>query len=373
MSREQQQPPNEEEGNDDHPPPKQQQEAEYRRNCRKFYRQSTSFVSDDSGSDDEDGDHKAAAVTKENRKAKKNVHSSTLIVEAVDCLTQGAESYQAFLSALAEPDALQQLRNCGLPTNASEIHQVLQDATALQRLIAIRTEERKLAHERNMQERLVRVHETLLKVQQQKKNEKATTTNSGKGTTQHEFRHMQKTLKQFVSTYTSSCVASHPLLAGMRHLLETQLQQQQEASTMAWTLDAAVLSEAVVAQTGGAQDTYIQDAVTALTTFLVWIPAKDEESDHQTKNDNSKNTTASSSSELVFAIHPSLSDRTLDQILRMLPSAKDLHGRPTGRVHPMDDKEQFKRTNVDGEFDEPFDLCTQLMTMQLQFAFVPWW
>jgi hypothetical protein len=138
--------------------------------------------------------------------------------------------------------------------------------------------------------------------------------------------------------------------------------------------DTAVISEAVVAQEQGATDKYVRDAITALTSFLVWIP------DHANVN--------TSYETLAFAVQPSLSDRTLEMILRIMPLYKDLHGRPTGTITtPRQEAEdsttssknkngtdhksiksatRLVRENVNGEHDE-LDLCTMWLHNAMRF------
>jgi hypothetical protein len=329
-------------------PQHQETEAEYRRNCRQFYRQSTSFLSDSDASssdaDEEDG-HATRHTSSRN---------SALVVEAVDRLTESSTSFETLLAALpAEQRTL--LQRCGLPTDSAAIAQTLSDPAALERLIAIRTEERKVAHERNIQQRLERV-QTLFQKAADCQKKYAPTDTPQFVTTQHDLKQMQQTLKTFVKKYASSCVASHPLMAGLRCLIENQLEEPQ--CSIAWTFDAAVISEAVVAEHKGASDEYIQQAVTALTSCLVWIP-----NEENSKEDNDNNN--STSSNILLAVDPSLSNRTLQQLLSVLPSFQALDARPTGRVRPLAARD---RTNADGEYDETAeDLCSKLTQVALSW------
>mmetsp|Transcript_8962 Transcript_8962/g.19021 ORF Transcript_8962/g.19021 Transcript_8962/m.19021 type:complete len:158 (+) Transcript_8962:463-936(+) len=76
-------------------------------------------------------------------------------------------------------------------------------------------------------------------------------------------------------------------------------------------------------------------------------------------SDSSTRGSSSSSSKsrmLAFAVNPTLSDRSLEKILEVLPVDKDLHGRPTGQV-VVGGRE---RTNIDGDMDE-IDFCQQVL------------
>jgi hypothetical protein len=142
-----------------------------------------------------------------------------------------------------------------------------------------------------------------------------------------------------------------------------------------WTFNIPVISEAVVAQEQiDATDNYVRDAITTLTNFMAWIP------DHANVN--------SSSETLTFAVQPSLSNRTLEMILRILPPYKDLHGLHTGSITTprreaedsttssknengtgrtsMKSATRLVRENVNGEHDE-LDRCTVWLHNAMHF------
>jgi hypothetical protein len=179
------------------------------------------------------------------------------------------------------------------------------------------------------------------------------------GTTRQQVLLIKQTLRQFVHDYYSSSIACHSLLAGMRHCLERQLDQI-NASCVVWTLDAAVITEAVIAKPQGGSSRYLRHALQALLSFLLGLPCH---------GDNKE--------KLQLAVNPSWSDQTLTQILQVLPRPHELQARPTGTFQvplPHDGNDDIMtqsnpsakalvlvRTNVEGEADEPMDVCSALV------------
>lgn len=372
------------------------QDTQYRRACRKFYHQSTSFISDDDDSRNNDHNEKKKELV---HPADLNDHYDTaavaLLLEAIDHLTEGGpESYMEYLREQEKRlnglfSKFQELVvSCGLPAvgnkdgdNDHSLKTELSDPIKLQRWMTIRNEERCLAHERNIQVRLQRVQE-LLKEHCDHWNSQAPSKGI-KVTTKADLLGINRTMKAFMKKYANdSCVATHPLVAGMRKLLEDQLQvtpsndSSNDAVCLLWRIDAAVISEAVVANEQGANDGYVRDAITALATFLIWLPNDIDR--YEIKDGHKSGDDTSNSERLTFAIQPWLSDRTLEMLLRILPPYKDLHGRPTGNIiepslqeddtlqkEEKDSRSQsltrittrLFRENIDGEHDE-LDFCT---------------
>jgi hypothetical protein len=380
------------------------QEAQYRRACRKFYNQSTSFVSDADSSDHDIDETQEAMDSHAAIEARHDTVRAALLLDAIDHLTEGGlKSFQQFLRRQQKQmngsfSKFQELLTlCGLPASFNEgekdenLHDSkLLDPTKLERWMSIRNEERRLAHERNIQQRQKRVHELLRqhyrhsgsqKVEPSSATITAISSTNVKITTKADLLRIRRASQAFVQKYgNDNCIATHPLIAGMRKLLEQQLHTEisddndSNALCLLWMFDTAVISEAVVAQEQGATDKYVRDAITALTSFLVWIP------DHANVN--------TSYETLAFAVQPSLSDRTLEMILRIMPLYKDLHGRPTGTITtPRQEAEdsttssknkngtdrksiksatRLVRENVNGEHDE-LDLCTMWLHNAMRF------
>jgi hypothetical protein len=152
------------------------QEAQYRRACRKFYHKSTSFVSDaDSSDHDVDEKHKAVDYH-EAIQARHDTVEAALLLEAIDQVTEGGPTLlRLFLKRQQKQmngsfSKFQELlTSCNLPASFNEdkkdedFHDSnFLDPTKLQRWMSIRNKERRLAHERNIQQRQELVHELLL-------------------------------------------------------------------------------------------------------------------------------------------------------------------------------------------------------------------
>ncbi|CAB9524382.1 expressed unknown protein [Seminavis robusta] len=332
-------------------------EEEYRRRCRHFYRQSTSVDDDFTSLDADDQDDDAYVDEEEatrQHSSKKTDEENRLVLEAVDQMSD-ATSYSAFLANLT-PEQLVVLCSCGLPTSITTSSSTY-DATR-EKWVQIRTEERQLAHQVNMRERLHKLESILQEFllqqqpqqQPQQQQQQPQDDNDSFLTTRQQVIMIKQTLRLFVHNYHADCIASHSLMAGMRHILELQLDKNEDAPCIVWTFDANVISEAIVAQTQGASSAYIKEALHALLVFLVYQePQKDPE--HNNNNTHQRM--------LQFAVEPSLSDKTLTQILQVLPRPHELHARPTGKYNTP--AQGLVRTNVDGELDEPMDVCSLIV------------
>jgi len=181
----------------------------------------------------------------------------------------------------------------------------------------------------------------------------------------------------FLQTYfyhhctNSSHIAACPsFLAGMRQVLERQLDDESQPSVV-WILDpVAVLmnssshsflhysnhndeEDGSTQQQQQQQQQYMRDAVAALLSFLIFVPQP------QLDNINHHN------NKWTLAVQPQLSDRTLHRLLQVLPSPKELQARPTGTfvvaataaAASSSSFPQLERTNVQGDQDEPMDVC----------------
>ena len=331
--------------------------TEFRNQCRKFYRRSTS-VMQSSGSllgllDEDVKSNGSANLPLKNDD--ENDKKSRVVVEAIERLVeeshntssndsspQQQKSYASFLKAQSAEN-IDILTSCGLPTTEDDARKIQGDA--LDHLIAIRTEERKQAHEVKMLERYHMLQDILVEMTQ-------TTVDANIDpptfvTTRNDLRRMRRIIREFVRKYHDSAIASHPFLAGIRKALRMQVGSNSEVPvecTVVWTLDGAVLTEAVKTSRCGAggDDAYVRDAVGVISSFMTWrrngIKSSNDE-DHK----------------LNFEINPALSDRTLEKLLEVVPKEKDLHGRPTG----IFDVGNTKRNNIEAEQDE-IDFCAQI-------------
>lgn len=329
--------------------------SEFRNQCRKFYRRSTS-VMQSSGSLTGLLDENAISSADGNLPPKNDDADdkrSRVVVEAIERLVEQShnsnessphdQSYASFLKAQSA-DNISILSSCGLPTTVGDAQKIQIDA--LGTLIAIRSEERKQAHELKMLERHHMLQDILVEMIPTRAS---TTANSPSfATTRNNLRQMRRAIREFVCKYHESAIASHPFLAGIRKALRMQVGSNSEVPvecTVVWTLDSAVLTEAVKTSRCGAggDDAYIRDAVGVITSFMNWR--------QNDRNDSSKD----EEHKLTFEVKPALSDRTLEKLLEVLPKEKDLHGRPTGNFEVG----KTKRTNIEAEQDE-IDFCAQI-------------
>ena len=278
---------------------------------------------------------------------------SRVVVEAIERLVEQshnsnkspqAQSYASFLKAQSAEN-IDILSSCGLPTTEDDARKIQGDA--LETLIAIRTEERKHAHEVKMLERYHMLQDILVDM-----SPPAADANIDPPTfvtTRNDLRRMRRSIREFNRKYHESAIASHPFLAGIRKALRMQVGSNSEVPVeraVVWTLDSAVLTEAVKTSRCGAggDDMYIRDAVGVITSFMTWK-----------RNDDGNESSKDEEHKLTFEINATLSDRTLEKLLEVVPKEKDLHGRPTG----IFDVGNTKRNNIEAEQDE-IDFCAQI-------------
>ena len=383
---------------------------EFRSHCRRFYRRSTSVQQSSSslpGFEDAlaaaeaaDGstNGRARSVKSPDDNGKEAGGEYRVVVEAVERLVEeqshheqsrshssssaSPTPYATFLSDRSSSD-LDILASCGLPTSTADIGPFLASSNSkvVDKLVTIRTQERKLAHEVKMVERydmlldlLVEMgsdenntynistngHSTTEGEHEKRDDTAADTTIAAFATTREDIRRIRRTIRSFVQTYRDQAIASHPLLAGMRKVIKIQLGSDTEAvtDTVVWTLDGAVLTEAVQTKKcgGGGDDAYVRDALGVILSFMVWIHDDDKNDGNGGIKRREGGSSSGKSRMLTFAVDPTLSDRSLEKIREVLPVDKDLHGRPTGQV-AVGGRE---RTNIDGDMDE-IDFCQQIL------------
>jgi hypothetical protein len=290
-------------------------EIEFRRCCRRFY----------SGAVD-------------------GHRSCVTVVEAVDRLSEGGGGYAAFLGEQT-PAALSALGEAGLPTTPSDaVASVGARVLRLARLVAIRAEERRAAHEAGMAERRKALRALLAEVSEGKGDR-----GGSFATTRQRARRTRRTVKAFSDAYGGGdCAASHPFLSGMRRVIAIQLSEEGTAVSVLWTLHGAAIAEAAPDRAAGrlAADQYMRDALVALMSFMLWVPPEDDPKGSLIDD------------MLTFAVDPSLSNRTLAKVIAALPRERDLDGRATGSIcvpYPRDNR-ALVRTNADGDGDE-MDFC----------------
>lgn len=327
--------------------------TEFRNQCRKFYRRSTSVIQSSGSLPGLPGEDATSNGTDKYLFPKndgENDKRSLVVVEAIERLVeqshndsspQQQQSYASFLKAQSAEN-IDILTSCGLPTTEDGALKI--QGEALEALIAIRTEERKQAHEVKMLERYHMLQDVLVETTQTSVD--ANIDPPTFITTRNDLRRMRRITREFVRKYHESAIASHPFLAGIRKALRMQVGSNSEVPvecTVVWTLDGAVMTEAVKTSTAGGDDAYVRDAVGVISSFMTW---KRNYGNESSKDEEHK---------LTFEINPTLSDRTLEKLLEVVPKEKNLHGRPTGSFEVG----KTKRTNIEAEQDE-IDFCAQI-------------
>lgn len=326
--------------------------AEFRTQCRQFYRRSTSVVQSSGSLPGLLDEEVTSGANMRASNDDQNDQRSRVVMEAIERLVgqthndahptshSYSQSYASFLEAQsAENRGV--LSSCGLPTTDDDARQIRGEA--LEQLLAIRAEERKQAHEVKMIERYHMLQDILVELSSHEDKKEDDT--QAFVTTRNDLRRIRRTIRDFVRKYHGSAVASHPFLAGMRKALRMQVGVNADVPVecaVVWTLDSAVLTEAVKTNKcgGGGDDGYIRDAVDMVLSFMMWKQNDANDDAHI----------------LTFEVSPILSDRSLDKLLEVLPKEKNLHGRPTGSF----DVGKTKRINIEGSQDG-IDFCAQIL------------
>jgi len=327
--------------------------AEFRTQCRQFYRRSTSVVQSSGSLPGLLDEEVTSGANMRASNDDQNGQRSRVVVEAIERLVgqthndahptshSYSQSYASFLEAQSAEN-VGVLSSCGLPTTDDDARQIRGEA--LEQLLAIRAEERKQAHEVKMIERHHMLQDILVELSSLEDKKEDDT--QAFVTTRNDLRRIRRTIREFVRKYHGSAIASHPFLAGMRKALRMQVGVNADVPVecaVVWTLDSAVLTEAVKTKKCGAggDDGYIRDAVDMILSFMMWK----QNDANETPNYN-----------LTFEVSPILSDRSLDKLLEVLPKEKNLHGRPTGSF----DVGKTKRINIEGSQDG-IDFCAQIL------------
>lgn len=326
--------------------------AEFRTQCRQFYRRSTSVVQSSGSLPGLLDEEVTSGANMRASNDDQNDQRSRVVMEAIERLVgqthndahptshSYSQSYASFLEALSAEN-VGVLSSCGLPTTDDDARQIRGEA--LEQLLAIRAEERKQAHEVKMIERYHMLQDILVELSSHEDKKEDDT--QAFVTTRNDLRRIRRTIRDFVRKYHGSAVASHPFLAGMRKALRMQVGVNADVPVecaVVWTLDSAVLTEAVKTNKcgGGGDDGYIRDAVDMVLSFMMWKQNDANDDAHI----------------LTFEVSPILSDRSLDKLLEVLPKEKNLHGRPTGSF----DVGKTKRINIEGSQDG-IDFCAQIL------------
>ena len=290
------------------------------------------------------------------------------------------------------------LGGCGLHPPEAAIDLLLEDDALRGEYVRCRDRERDLAHRHGMQERA----DALLGYLAEAAEDKAARHRGRPDplwTTRADVAEIRSALTDFARSH-GGCVASHPILAGLRRLLERQVDEGDDAAAVRWTLDAAALAEGRRAGEGSGgtgSDAFVRETVDMLTCLLTRVVPSDEgldgvafaEADDDLEVGGLRGSYTSStrasghncdsdrgvrgvppdraSAEfpapnecprvIVFEVDRHLSNRFLYRAMLALPRMSELHARPSGTVVVVKGE---ARTNVHGYYDET-DICFDIV------------
>ncbi len=164
-------------------------------------------------------------------------------------------------------------------------------------------------------------------------------------TTQSYLTYVRSCIRTFVMKYQQN-IGSHSLLAGMKKLIEKQMEMDEVICL--WKFNSAVITESSLFlftnnDVKGKNESltlpsYLNDAINLLTSFLVYCGEKtDVESNDTNEKENEE-------SFVSFHVHPFISNSFLRQMYLELPSSLD--ARPTGSFYS---NEKFDANDHDKE------------------------
>ena len=401
------------------------QQRRFRQYCRWFYLHSTSIVSeesslhrndddDDNNDNDNDNNNKfqqsrlileaidqllleqQSHCYNNQTGGNNNNNINTNNARNADNGTRKSSPYRAFLASQTAED-LRVLEVCGFPARETDIATKMSDPYFCTSYAKIRSEERRSVHQIQMVERSQRtlrllnelcgddesesnndddddnddnhndkippVHTDLLKAATpQLLTPQFTTLTTTATTTTLTRQSARQTIQSFVEKYCEISVAFHPLLAGMRKVIEMQLGKHDPSEVkkfaVVWTFDLGAISEAVLPTTKalgsrsgieGGNDTCIREALETLLSFLVWH----RRFRRRCSGDPPPSAVAAAAAPttITLEVQPFLSDPSLQRLLRVLPRENQLHARATGTIRVG----TTARTNVDGVYDDDDD------------------
>ena len=380
----------------------EEQLQQFRRHCKLYYQKSLSMNSDDND-DDSHGDDADLKVSKIVLDAFEHhqLHVNQSSVAVSTTTSPSTSSPSPPLLPDHHHEFKDVLKNCGLHhvvlnnkrlsggdeivpglvneeerSQESDYHESPRDHTELknheqqqqQQLLLleyakIKNEERRLAHEQQME---IRTQELRSLIYSENKKEESSKIDV---TSQEGLNEIRLLIRNFVTKYKSN-VGVHSFLGGIRKLMECQLSCSNDERVQIWKFNALLLSESAIVVTTTTTTTpgnenvtgpsstsqYMKDAVNVLQSFLIlyYPPTPDEEEGSGTsapapagKNRDDRVTStvtaaaaaaaAAASNQQVeeivhYCIHPTMSDTFIKILLRELPKPKELETRPTGKI-----------------------------------------
>lgn len=257
------------------------------------------------------------------------VETSKAVLQAFEIICASRKSLphcgdQSHYAAIAQ---------CGLldPDFLADIGREKGTSSRLSSYSKARDEERCKVHEYLMKERKHHFMALLeQKTQEENSTDETVALESGPISMmkQWERENQIKSMAREFSNKYKSRIGVHPFLAGLRRLLESQMQHTQQM--VYWSFDTAVITENC---THG-NDALMQDALSLLVTFLQYTTSKpmQEDQDEYDKNKYGNDSSNITSNMIHWECKAPISISLLNRILNVLPKWNALDAKPTGTI-----------------------------------------
>eukprot|EP00591_Stephanopyxis_turris_P004499 CAMPEP_0195524206 /NCGR_PEP_ID=MMETSP0794_2-20130614/23907_1 /TAXON_ID=515487 /ORGANISM="Stephanopyxis turris, Strain CCMP 815" /LENGTH=331 /DNA_ID=CAMNT_0040654381 /DNA_START=54 /DNA_END=1046 /DNA_ORIENTATION=+ len=298
--------------------------------CRFFFQSSTAICSEHQNATND------GSCQKEGHDHERSLSTSRAVLEAFDrCCNHHAYTDTTIKNTTLSDEASAAIQECGL-------QQLLIQSTTrdnseiLHAYTLVRDEERKRAHLLQMTKRRNYLCLLLDQMEQREHDKEKFGTNNNAN-----FKSSISLMKSFLKKYKHN-IGSHPLLMGMKSLLENQVGKQSRFFWR-WTMDGAILTENCHGGEGGG-DKYVEDALSTLSSFLVRVNvvAAENEDMEEGKINSSNDVVDDARTMICWEVVPSYSNGQLKKIARLIPSKRNMYGKPTGSLTST----EVKRRNV---------------------------
>jgi hypothetical protein len=160
------------------------------------------------------------------------------------------------------------------------------------------------------------------------------------------LKHVRSGIALLTRNYKKH-IGAHSFFAGLKAMIEKQLEEDKRGTCILWTLNGSTLSEVNFSSSDPSHkhngEAYnMDDAIRLLSSFMLYYPNEDRAEKASSQEHESMYS---------FFIHGSISNSFLRYILSDLPSSRDLHAKSTGIID-CKDTSIGKRDNTDGVNDE---------------------
>jgi len=267
-----------------------------------------------------------------------------------------SHEHKMFLSSDIAKQHSAQLKSCGLhvhcqPAESSSSgvgsspmlsHQILAEYAK------IRDQQRRLAHESQMEQRKVQLEKLIRKKVQDANHIGEDTIGEYVVTSQSYLNHVRGVVRIFASRYKGD-IGTHSFLAGVRSLIEKQMNV--DSKMIMWSFNGSTLSEVSFNSANPrlkkCGEGYMKEAVDLLTSFMICFRSMESTEEAKEKEYEPM---------YGFHVHPMISNNYLRYIVSELPSQKNLEARATGSLETMSDSECERRGNALGSMDDQSSL-----------------